>query len=86
MGRRKRLSGRQKRIAQCVVPEKNTFKPPKSFVLILVLIVLLTMGLALAGMPLATSIQLVAAVLATIGVVWQLTGSPVTFPGRGTAR
>ncbi|MCX4546607.1 hypothetical protein [Streptomyces sp. NBC_01565] len=75
----KRISG----TTNCVVPEKKKrFKPTKAFVIVILLAVLATVGLSLAGMPPATSVQVVVAVIAGVEAVRRLTAStPAAEPG-----
>ncbi|MFD3511208.1 hypothetical protein [Nocardia sp. NPDC058666] len=61
--------------ANCVIPEKKTPRKSRAFVIVIVLAVLATVGLSVAGMPPVVSIQLMAAVLGGIEAVRRLTGS-----------
>ncbi|KIF00734.1 hypothetical protein PL81_39530 [Streptomyces sp. RSD-27] len=81
-----RLFRRMAGTAYCVVPgKKEQAKPTKAFIIVILLAVLATVGLSVAGMPLATSIQVVMAVIAGIQAVRQLTAWTAAVE-PGTAR
>lgn len=73
--------------AKCVIPEKKVPRKSRAFVVVIVLAVLVTVGLSVAGMPPVVSIQLVATILGGTEAVRRLTASRASgarTPSPGT--
>ncbi|OSC70546.1 hypothetical protein CJI59_15160 [Streptomyces sp. Alain-F2R5] len=76
--------GRAQRTVKCVVPEKTRrFKPSKAFLIVILLAAVAATVLSVYGaVPPTVSVQVVAAVLASIEVLRKLTGwTPVAVRG-----
>ncbi|MFJ3891104.1 hypothetical protein [Streptomyces rubrogriseus] len=79
MSRQKRRHSRKAQKANCVGRPQRQFWVPKSFIIIIVLAAAMAAALTAMGTPVATAVQLVAAVLATVEVVRRLTTTPVPW-------
>lgn len=74
--------GRSACVAPAGMPGRRRLRPPKAFVIVIVLALLAELALVACGVEPATGIQVVAAVLGAVETVRRLTAKgPATTPG-----